>query len=265
MAAKAYEVHLEVFEGPLDLLLHLIKKNDLDIENIPIAEITKDYLECLELMKELNLEIAGDFLVMAATLMQVKAKSLLPSQALLDEEGPDPRAELVNKLAEYRKFKEAASFLDERGEEFRNVFYRGMPRFAERDKPLNVRIFDLLSTLREVLDRTEFAGGVVAAEEVRLEDKIEKILGLLKNKPYVLLRDIFAGERTRRAVITCFIALLELIKTQKAFARQEAPFAEILIYEKQEPVEPVWAMDESQKSADDTDKEAEESHGTNAA
>src|SRR3989442_21399 len=105
MNAPTYEVHLEVFEGPLDLLLFLIRKNDLDIYNIPISEITKEYLAYIELMKDLNLEAAGDFLVMASTLMQIKAQMLLPSHAE-EEEGPDPRLELVNKLLEYQKFKE---------------------------------------------------------------------------------------------------------------------------------------------------------------
>jgi len=249
MTAKAYEVHLEVFEGPLDLLLHLIKKADLDVTNIPISEITKEYLAYLELMKELNLEIAGDFLVMATTLMQIKAQSLLPSQESSEDEGPDPRAELVSKLVEYQKFKQAASFLDARGEEFRNVFYRGLPRFSESEKSLDIRIFDLLSTLREVLDRIEVEGDVISAEEQRIEDKIEKILGMLEEKPYVLLRDIFESERTRRGLIICFVALLELIKVQKLFARQEAPFADILIYKKVEPVVPVWASDPVEEAA----------------
>jgi len=177
---------------------------------------------------------------MASTLMQIKAKSLLPSQETLGEEGPDPRSELVSKLVEYQKFKQAASFLDQRAQEFRDIFYRGVPHFAEREKSLNIRIFDLLSTLREVLDRVEVEGGVVSAEEFKIEDKIEKIMKLLEDKPSIRLRDIFEGERTRRAVITCFFALLELIKVQRVFARQEAPFSEILIYEKKEPVEQVW-------------------------
>jgi segregation and condensation protein A len=240
MSFKTYEVHLEIFEGPLDLLLHLIKKDDLEIGNIPIAEITKEYLGYLDLMKELNLEVAGDFLVMASTLMQIKAKSLLPSQIESPEEGPDPRTELVNRLVEYQKFKEAATFLEKRGDDFRDVFFRGVPNFAERDKSLNIRIFDLLSTLREVLDRTQVEEGVVAAEEHRIEEKIEKILSMLDTTAYIRLIDVFKGERSRRAVLTCFMALLELIKTQRIFARQERAFADILIYKKLEPVNPVW-------------------------
>lgn len=238
--SRPYEVHLEVFEGPLDLLLHLIKKDDLDINNIPIAQITKEYLGYLELMKELNLDVAGDFLVMASTLMQIKARSLLPSREGSEEEGPDPRSELVGKLVEYQKFKQAAEFLERRGDEFKDVFYRGTPNFAEREKSLDIRIFDLLSTLREILDRTDLEEGVVAGEEYRIEDKMEKILKLLESRAYIRLRDVFSGERARRAVITCFLALLELVKLQKIFARQEAAYAEILIYKKVVPLDPVW-------------------------
>lgn len=247
MNAKAYEVHLEVFEGPLDLLLYLIRKDDLDIENIPIAKITTEYLVFLDLMKELNLDVAGDFLVMAATLMQIKAHALLPSQDGPESEGPDPRLELVSKLQEYQKFKEAAGFLQRRADDWSDVFYRGAPAFPERDKALNIRIFDLLTTLSEVLDRAEAEGRVVTGEEYPIEHKMEKILALLSEKPYVTLREIFSGERRRRAIISCFLALLELIKLQRVFGRQEAPFAEILIYRKEaapEVVTPIWPADE---------------------
>ena len=247
MTTRHYRVNLEIFEGPLDLLLYLIKKNDLDILNIEISKITKEYLAYLELMQELNLEVVGEFLVMASTLMQIKAKSLLPSAETSPEEiGPDPRSELVAKLVEYQKFKEAANFLKNRSEEFQNVFYRGAPAFEEREKALNIRIFDLLGTLREVLDRAEDEGRIVQGEEFPIEDKIEKILKLLSIKPYVKLVDVFEGERSRRATITCFMALLELIKTQRVFARQDHPFTPILIYKKEAPVEPlspVWPDD----------------------
>ena len=249
MSAKTYEVHLEMFEGPLDLLLYLIRKSDLDIQNIPIAKITQEYLAYLDLMKELNLEVAGDFLVTAATLMQIKARALLPSQDGVDgvDTGPDPRAELVNKLQEYQKFKEAAGFLQKRADEWSDVFFRGAPTFAERDKSLNIRIFDILATLREVLDRAEAEGRVVTGEEYPIEQKMDKIMVMLSENAYVTLRDLFSGERGRRAIISCFLALLELIKLQRVFARQETPFAEILIYKKEAPPEivtPIWPADE---------------------
>ncbi len=255
MATKNYRVNLEIFEGPLDLLLFLIKKNDLDILNIEISKITKEYIEYLDLMKELNLEVVGEFLVMASTLMQIKAKSLLPSAETPEEEaGPDPRSELVAKLVEYQKFKEAAEFLKNQSDEFQNVFYRGAPQFAERDKALNIRIFDLLGTLREILDRAAEEGRIVEGELYPIEDKIDKILNLLKAKPYVRLVDVFEGEIRRRAIVTCFLALLELIKTQRVFARQDTPYAPILIYTKQaaeEELSPVWASDTEEPKAEE--------------
>ncbi|MBI5201603.1 MAG: segregation/condensation protein A [Elusimicrobia bacterium] len=234
--AKEYEVHLEMFEGPLDLLLFLIKKNDLDINDIPISQITQEYLSYLDLMKDLNLEVAGEFLVLASTLMQIKARTLLPSQETEEAEGPDPRAELVAKLLEYQKFKEAARFLDNRASDFANVYYRGQPTFTEEEKSLNLRIFDLLDTFKEILDRAEDKGGMqMAGEEFPIEEKMQKVLYLLENKSYVSFRDIFKDERKRLGILTCFMALLELIKLQKIFARQDFHFAEILIYKREAP------------------------------
>ncbi len=239
---KDYEVHLEMFEGPLDLLLFLIKKNDLDIYDIPISQITQEYLSYLDLMKDLNLEVAGEFLVLASTLMQIKARTLLPSQDS-EEEGPDPREELVAKLVEYQKYKEAAKFLEARAERFKDVFYRGSPHFSDEEKTLSIGVFDLLATLREVLDRAEEGGMEVAGEEFPIEDKMRKILHLLESRPYVFFKDIFQDERKRLAILTCFLALLELIKLQKVFARQDGPFAEILIYRKEAPASAEGGID----------------------
>ena len=231
-----YEVHLEIFEGPLDLLLFLIKKNDLDIYDIPISEITQEYLSYLDIIKDLNLETAGDFLVMASTLMQIKAKTLLPSQELAEQEGPDPRAELVSKLLEYQKYKEAAKFLEGRADQFKDVFYRGSPRFAEEEKTLKVDVFEMMAVLREILAQHEDGRLVVKGEEYPIEDQMTRISNLLERKPYVLLRDLFDGVGKRRGIISCFLALLELIKLQRVFARQDEPFGEILIYKKERPL-----------------------------
>lgn len=239
--AKEYEVHLEMFEGPLDLLLFLIKKNDLEINDIPISQITQEYLSTLDLMKDLNLEVAGEFLVLASTLMQIKARTLLPSQDAEEDEGPDPRAELVAKLLEYQKFKEAARFLDRRGAEFSNVFYRGQPTFAEEEKSLNLRIFDLLDTLKEILERAEDKGMEITGEEFPIEERMQRILYLLESKSFVTFRDCFKDERKRLGILTCFMALLELIKLQKIFARQDFHFGEILIYKREPPPPPaIW-------------------------
>src|SRR5205807_218822 len=149
------DVTLEIFEGPLDLLLHLIKKNDLEIKDIPIAQITHEYLQYLDLMKDLNLELAGEFLVMASTLMQIKSQMLLPAPETLEEQaGPDPRAELVSKLLEYQRYKEAASVLAAYNEKTKDIYYRRMPPAFEKDDfLLEASVFDLLSAFKRVLDQ----------------------------------------------------------------------------------------------------------------
>jgi len=230
----AIEVHLEMFEGPLDLLLFLIKKDDLDIQDIPISRITSEYLSYLDVLKDLNLEVAGEFLVLAATLMAIKAKTLLPSQETEGEEGPDPRAELVAKLLEYQKFKTAAKFLEDRADGFKDVFYRGAPRFDESEKSLAISLFDLVGALKEVLDRAEDKGAEVLGEEFPIEEKIEKITKLLKGRAYLGWDEVFAGERKRRGIIACFLALLELTKLQKIFVRQEGNFGRIMVYQRTE-------------------------------
>lgn len=233
MTEKAYEVSLELFEGPLDLLLFLVKKDDLDINNIPISHITKEYLAYLELMKDMDLDIAGDFLVMAATLMAVKSRSLLPSENLLEgDEGPDPAAELAQKLIEYQKFKEASKFLVGRADEMAGVFYRGAPHFEEAEKSPNVSLFDLMAHLQVILADAEDDSQSVEGEEFPIEEKMEKILFLLSEKPMIPWEDLFADERKRRGIIACFLAMLELTKLQKIFLRQDGNFGKISIFKK---------------------------------
>ena len=235
MTEKAYEVSLELFEGPLDLLLFLVKKDDLDIHNIPIAHITKEYLAYLSLMKDMDLDIAGDFLVMAATLMAVKSRSLLPSeQSLEGDEGPNPAAELAQKLLEYQKFKEASKFLAGRADEMAGVFYRGAPHFEEAEKSPNVSLFDLMAHLQVILAGAEDDSQSVEGEEFPIEEKMEKILFLLSTRPMIPWEDLFADERKRRGIIACFLAMLELTKLQKIFIRQDANFGKISIFKKDE-------------------------------
>lgn len=231
MNTDSINVHLDVFEGPLDLLLYLIRKNNLEIYDIPISQITREYLSYLDVMKDLNLEIAGEFLVMASTLMQIKSKMLLPSQQSEEqEEGPDPRAELVAKLAEYQKYKEAAKILDGRFEQFKNIFYRGTPRFSEAEKTLSLELFDLIEAVKSALDKVEDKGKVLAGESFPIEVKMEKIISLLKGREWILLGEIFADERRKLGVITCFMAMLELIKLKKIMARQDSAMGEIRVY-----------------------------------
>src|SRR5712692_5326608 len=165
VAEDSYRIRLDEFEGPLDLLLHLIKKNEINIYDIPIALITKQYLDYISTMKSLNLVVAGEFLVMAATLIHIKSRMLLPVETEGDEEdeaGEDPRAELVRRLLEYKQFKEAAGDLVQRGQQWREVF--GRPAFleAERpslpededDTPLDLTLFDLVDAFQDIIQRS---------------------------------------------------------------------------------------------------------------
>lgn len=226
-------VHINVFEGPMDLLLHLIKKDNLDVADVNVSEITKQYLEYLNVMKELNLEIAGEFLVMASTLMQIKAKSLLPSQVPTSEnEGPDPAKELIAKLLEYQKYKEAGKFLEEKLEENKDNFYKSAPIFDNGEKVLNLQLFDLLSAVKRAFDRLDERKRVelLKVEEFPIEVKMEKVVDMLVRRPWVLLDDVFAGETKKRGIITCFMAVLELIKIKKLLARQDEQDGQIRIY-----------------------------------
>lgn len=226
-------VHINVFEGPMDLLLHLIKKDNLDVSDVTVSEITKQYLEYLNVMKDLNLEIAGEFLVMASTLMQIKAKSLLPSQMPTDgNEGPDPAKELIAKLLEYQKYKEAGKFLDVKLDENKDNFYKSAPIFDNGEKVLNLQLFDLLSAVKRAFDRLDERKRVelLKIEEFPIETKMEKVVGLLKRRQWILLDDIFVGETKKRGVITCFMAVLELMKIKKLLARQDEKDGQIRIY-----------------------------------
>lgn len=226
-------IHINVFEGPMDLLLHLIKKDNLDVCDINIAEITKQYLDYLNVMKELNLEVAGEFLVMASTLMQIKAKTLLPSQAPTSEnEGPDPAKELIAKLVEYQKYKEASQFLNQKLEENKDKFYRSAPIFDNGEKIINVQMFDLLSAVKRAFERLDERKRIelLKIEEFPIEVKMQKVVDMLAKRTWVLLDDIFVGETKKRGVITCFMALLELIKIKKLLARQDEKEGQIRIY-----------------------------------
>ena len=226
-------VHINVFEGPMDLLLHLIKKDNLDVCDINIAEITQQYLDYLNVMKELNLEVAGEFLVMASTLMQIKAKTLLPSQApTTEDEGPNPAKELIAKLVEYQKYKEASKFLDKKLEENKDKFYRAAPIFDNGEKVLNLQMFDLLAAVKRAFDRLEERRRIelLKVEEFPIEVKMQKVVDLLKKRTWVLLDDIFVGETKKRGIITCFMAILELMKIKKLLARQDEKEGQIRIY-----------------------------------
>ena len=230
--SQQMDVNLEIFEGPLDLLLHLIKKSDLEISDIPIAQITHEYLEYLDLMKDLNLEMAGEFLVMASTLMLIKAQMLLPSPDINEEEnGPDPRAELVNKLLEYQRFKEASGILTVYNEKAKDIYYRRLPpRFDQDDFTLRATMVDLLAAFKRVLDQAPREAGHILREEITIETKIRDVLNALEGKSSIAFEDLFSGSRQRVVLIMTFLALLELIRMKQIMALQDDTFGSIRIF-----------------------------------
>jgi segregation and condensation protein A len=250
-AAPGLDVRLENFEGPLDLLLFLIKKNDLEIKDIPIAHITQEYLSYLDLIKNLNLEMAGEFLVMASTLMQIKAQMLLPSQDVPENEGPDPRTALINKLLEYQKFKEASSILTGFHERTKDVYYRHLtPVFGNEDYTLRASVFDLLTAFKKILEQAPREMGQILREEIPIEVKIREIMDRLEERESLSFRDLFPSGIRRIELIVTFLALLELIRLNQAVARQSETFGEIHIYRadaiKEEPEIPAAPADEPQ-------------------
>ena len=235
-----YKVQFEVFEGPLDLLLYLIKKEEVDIYEVNLTKLATQFIEYIDTMRLLDLEIAGEFLVMASTLMYIKSRELLPvdQQAVVEgeEEGEDPRWELIRQLVEYKKFKDAAARLQSLEARQENVFPRipGKLEFetdAPPPKP-DVSIFDLLNAVNAVLKRFEKREG--AAREIfedkwTVSEKIEFVLKTITERGSVKFSDLFAGAASRGEVVCTFLALLELIRLKQLACTQPEPFAEIEI------------------------------------
>jgi segregation and condensation protein A len=224
-----YQVKIDIFEGPLDLLLHLIQKDDLDIYDIPISDITARYLSYLEIMKDLNLNVAGEFLVMAVTLMQIKARTLLPSDAAAENEGPDPRAELVQRLLEYQKFKEASKFLSGQYDNHKDIHYRGAPIFNKAEEVLDVSLTKLLDAFNSVLETAETSVREILVEEIPVEVRIREILDVLDKKEFVAFSELFPSNASRKTLVVSFLALLELIRLKQVRVTQSESFAEIHI------------------------------------
>ena len=239
----SYRVRLDEFEGPLDLLLHLIKKNEINIYDIPIAVITKQYLDYISLMKYLNLDVAGEFLVMAATLIHIKSRMLLPveTDGDEDEDGEDPRAELVRRLLEYKQFKEAAAELVERGQQWRDVF--GRPAFCERGQisnlapeedvdgtPLELTLFDLVDAFQDIVQRIPGRAFVeLSPDHLTVKDRMNYILERLADEPAIPFESLFVPEEGRRFVIVTFLGLLELVRIKLVRVYQAEAFGAILL------------------------------------
>ena len=226
-------MRLEVFEGPLDLLLHLIRRNQVDIYDIPIATITDQYLDYLSLMKALNLDVAGEFLLMAATLLHIKSKMLLPSPPEEEEEEDDPRAELVNRLLEYEKYKEAASQLHERDVLERDTFVPGKQAEESEERGLvEVGVFELIEALKDVLNRySPETAYDITLDRITIEERIAQILETVKAEGKELLfSSLFSGVSSKDDIIITFLALLELIKMRMIKVYQRVPFGPIEIF-----------------------------------
>ncbi|MDP8263398.1 MAG: segregation/condensation protein A [Candidatus Ancaeobacter aquaticus] len=234
----SYKVDLEVFEGPLDLLLYLIKKDEIDIYDIPIEKITDQYLEYMELLKMLDIDIAGEFLVMAATLMYIKSRTLLPveDQLPLEEDEEDPRFELVKQLLEYKKFKEFAEQLRDKEHEQANVFARSLGKEVVVEEegaekpPLDVNIFDLITAFSDVLNRAdEISLTKMFDDKFTVEDKRAHLIDRLQSENKIKFNDLFTNLTTRPEIIVTFLALLELIRLKQARAIQDEAFGELVI------------------------------------
>jgi len=227
-------VKLARFEGPLDLLLHLIKRDEIDIYDIPIAHITQQYLAYIDLMRSLDLDVAGEFLVMAATLMRIKARMLLPATPTGEEEEEgDPREELVQRLLEYRQYKEAAGTLRSREDERRLLYERGMLPSDEEAGPLPLApatLFDLLDAFNRIIARMpEPAVYEVRAETYDVEDKMSLIARQVAENGSVSFMALLLECRARGEMIVTFMALLELIKLGQVAVVQDEHFADITI------------------------------------
>jgi segregation and condensation protein A len=229
----AYEIALPIFEGPLDLLLYLIRKNEVDIYDIPIALITRQYLEALEIMKALDLDVAGDFLTLAATLLRIKSRMLLPRLAEEGEE-EDPRRDLVLQLVEYRKFKEAARKMAQSEEKQRLLFNRPLiPVEGDGGEDLAPKgdVADLVAALQALLERIQDDRLYeIIGEDVSVEERMEHVLRLLdERREEVRFEELFAGARRRLVLVATFMAILELARQARLAIRQEALFGEIWV------------------------------------
>jgi len=240
----SYKVRLQFFEGPLDLLLFLIRKEKIDIYNIPISMITEQYLSYLELLKLLDLNIAGEFLVMAATLMHIKSKMLLPPDENEEEEDQeDPRDELVRRLLEYKRYKEAATQLQAMKDKSREVFFRSGNGEKESviidgEEYFEASLFDLIGAFRKILKsvpKEKFHE--IIKSKFTVSDKIHVIYHLLADKPKIYFSELFMAAESKDEIIAIFLAVLELIKLKEIIVAQKSYFEEIEIVRNPELVE----------------------------
>ena len=238
---QEYEVKLEMFEGPLDLLLYLVSRAEVEITAISVAEVTGQYLQYLDLMRELSIDVAAEYLHMAATLLRLKARELLPHDPNEQVEGEEDeiytREQLIRQLLEYKKYKEAADRLKAIEAHQIGSFGRGAADHVEvaadgEDEGIgNITLFDLLSAFRTILTRAQSEDPlhVVMGEDVRVDDRIERVLGLVSEKKEVRFEELFGDDLRRIALVATFMAILELVKMQELWFRQEERFGAIFV------------------------------------
>ncbi|MFH1678732.1 MAG: segregation/condensation protein A [Candidatus Omnitrophota bacterium] len=233
----SYKIKLDIFEGPLDLLLYFVKKDHLNIYDIPISQVTEQYLAYLELMRLLDLDIAGEFLVMAATLMQIKSRMLLPQEETVEQadEESDPRQELVNRLLEYQRFKDIAFELRQREqkqqEQFRRRCVKPFPGTNQQEEVyFEANIFDLINAFTQVLKEVprELFYEVIK-DEFTVEQKIHDILHLLLDQEIIIITRLFTQAKNKLEIIATFLAVLELIRLKEIIIRQKELFGYIEI------------------------------------
>lgn len=239
MGQAPYNVQLgEVFEGPMDLLVYLVKKNDIDIYDIPIAVITKQYLDCLELMKELSLDVSGDFLVMAATLMQIKSRLLIPSAQDNedDEDTEDPRMEIVQPLVEYLRLKSAAEKLSQLSLLDRDTFVRDVKDDSIEAgitfKPLRpVGLFELIDAFQRILkDASKEHFVDITKDAISVKQRISELIEILEERKNVSFQELFLGKHSKKMLIVTFLAILEMIKLRLIRVMQHIDSGIIRIY-----------------------------------
>lgn len=228
----ALEVILEAFEGPLDLLLYLIRRQNLDILDIPINEITRQYVEYIEMLQDVQFELAAEYLVMAAILAEIKSRMLLPRLTVDDGEEADPRAELVRRLQEYERFKQAAEDLDELPRLGRDFTLTDV--FVENKSvvrlPPQVELREILAALKDVMGRAElFSRHHISGEPLSVRERMSRIISALRDNPYMEFHRLFDPEEGRAGVVVTFLALMELTREQLVDLVQNEPFGQIYV------------------------------------
>ncbi len=241
----SYKIKLEIFEGPLDLLLYLIKKDEINVYDIPIATILEQYMQYLELMRMLDLNVAGEFIVMAATLMHIKSKMLLPQETNLQEDIPDderdPRAELVKRLLEYQQFKEAADALRAKERARQDIFKR-QPVLEDKESGesyFEASLFDLINAFSKALkDVPKELFYEVIKDEFTVEGKVHDLLHMIAQTTHIKLTRLFERAKSRLEAIATFLAVLELIRLKEIIVVQKNVFGEIEVFRNKANIEP---------------------------